>query len=80
MGHVPLGAILRQVVVVQNIMEDSDMVFKWRIPNYWGSDGMRSRINLIVSHSGVSVIGSPSRERIKGLQDNILSKGFAKNL
>ena len=40
MGHAPLGAILRQVVVVQNVLEDSDIVFKWRIPSFWGSDGM----------------------------------------
>ena len=38
-GHAPLGSILRRIVVIQNIDENSDIIFKWRIPSFWGSDG-----------------------------------------
>jgi hypothetical protein len=38
-GHVPLGALLRQLVVVRNITDNTDVVFKWRIPSFWGSGG-----------------------------------------
>jgi hypothetical protein len=38
-GHVPLGALLRQLVVVRNITDNTDVVFKWRVPSFWGAGG-----------------------------------------
>ena len=39
-GHSPLGASLRRLVVVQNTSNDSEIVFRWKIPEFWESKGM----------------------------------------
>lgn len=39
-GHCPLGATLRQIVVVQNQSSSSVMTFKWKIPAFWGENGI----------------------------------------
>lgn len=38
-GHVPLHTINRRIVVVQNISDECDITFKWRIPYEFGDSG-----------------------------------------
>lgn len=38
-GHSPVGATLRQIVVVQNLSNSAEMTFKWKIPEFWDANG-----------------------------------------